>query len=220
MRIALITPILAVRAGLAALLNPGSLRSGSSGESTIRLQIEYEASSLANFLEDEPDVDLVVIFEGAFSFVELQEITNAYQGELSILILSDEPATPGHLAGLQVRSWGVLPQEASSEELHASLLALDEGLIVGTPALIGPAITRKGVLLDDGHEALFEALTGREQEVLEHLAHGLANKQIALVLDISEHTVKFHLSSIYSKLGVINRAEAVRKGIQRGLVLL
>jgi len=55
---------------------------------------------------------------------------------------------------------------------------------------------------------------------LQLLAHGLANKQIAIRLGISEHTVKFHISSIYAKLGVTNRTEAVRVGVQRGLVFL
>ncbi len=65
-----------------------------------------------------------------------------------------------------------------------------------------------------------EELTGRESEVLQLLTQGLANKQIAARLGISEHTVKFHVSAIYAKLGATNRAEAVRVGVQRGLVLL
>jgi DNA-binding NarL/FixJ family response regulator len=69
-------------------------------------------------------------------------------------------------------------------------------------------------------EPLLEALTERENEVLQLLAQGLANKQIALALGISEHTVKFHISAIYAKLGANNRTEAVRLGVQRGLVIL
>jgi len=64
------------------------------------------------------------------------------------------------------------------------------------------------------------ALTPRETEVLQLLAQGLANKQIALALGISEHTIKFHVSSIYAKLGVGNRTEAVRVGARQGLILL
>jgi len=52
--------------------------------------------------------------------------------------------------------------------------------------------------------------------VLQQLALGLTNKQIALALGMSEHTAKYHISSIYSKLGVLNRAEAVREGVRRG----
>jgi DNA-binding NarL/FixJ family response regulator len=69
-------------------------------------------------------------------------------------------------------------------------------------------------------EPLIEPLTGREVEVLQLISRGLANKQIALELTISEHTVKFHLSSLYAKLGVSSRTEAVRAGMQRGLITL
>jgi len=55
---------------------------------------------------------------------------------------------------------------------------------------------------------------------LQLLARGLANKQIGVSLGISEHTVKFHVSSIYTKLGVTNRADAVRRGIQQGWILI
>jgi DNA-binding NarL/FixJ family response regulator len=63
-------------------------------------------------------------------------------------------------------------------------------------------------------------LTERESEVLGLLAKGLANKQIAAALGISEHTVKFHVSSIYTKLNVTNRAEAVREGLRGGWIAL
>jgi DNA-binding NarL/FixJ family response regulator len=65
-----------------------------------------------------------------------------------------------------------------------------------------------------------EQLTARELQVLQLLARGLANKQIALQMGISEHTVKFHVSSIYARLGVSSRTEAVRLGVQQGLVIL
>ncbi len=65
-----------------------------------------------------------------------------------------------------------------------------------------------------------EQLTARELQVLQLLARGLPNKQIALQLGISEHTVKFHVSSIYARLGVSSRTEAVRRGVQQGLVVL
>lgn len=71
-----------------------------------------------------------------------------------------------------------------------------------------------------GEESLIEPLTAREMEVLQRMAAGLANKQIALALNISEHTVKFHLSSLYAKLGVSSRTEAVRRGLELGLISL
>lgn len=68
--------------------------------------------------------------------------------------------------------------------------------------------------------AIYEALTPRELEVLELLAEGLSNRAAASRLDISEHTVKFHVSSIFSKLGAGNRTDAVRRGVRLGLITL
>ena len=82
--------------------------------------------------------------------------------------------------------------------------------------MLGP---RAGVAtLED--TTLDEPLTTRELEVLELLSQGLPNKQIARRLQISEHTVKFHVSSIYAKLGASSRTEAVGRGARAGLITL
>jgi len=65
---------------------------------------------------------------------------------------------------------------------------------------------------------LVESLTSREREVLALVADGLSNREIAEALDISEHTVKFHLAAVFGKLGASSRTEAVRRGLQLGLV--
>ncbi len=69
-------------------------------------------------------------------------------------------------------------------------------------------------------EPLLEELTRREVEVLGMVAAGLANREIASRLGVSEHTIKFHISSILGKLGASSRTEAVTCGIKRGLILL
>ena len=73
-----------------------------------------------------------------------------------------------------------------------------------------------------GHPSpdLAEPLTSREHEVLEQMAAGLSNRQIASALGISEHTVKFHVSAVLGKLGVSSRSAAIRHGIRQGLVTM
>ena len=65
-----------------------------------------------------------------------------------------------------------------------------------------------------------DALTPREHEVLEMLAEGLSNKEIAWRMNISEHTVKFHVASVFAKLDVSTRTEAVMRGLRRGLLMM
>lgn len=75
--------------------------------------------------------------------------------------------------------------------------------------------------LEPGTEGIpDEALTPREQEVLELLAEGLPNKAIAERLRISDQTVKFHVASIMGKLEATNRVETVRRAVRRGLISL
>jgi len=76
------------------------------------------------------------------------------------------------------------------------------------------------LFVDDDVEAVGEELTARELDVLAALGEGLGNRAIASRLGISEHTVKFHLASIYGKLGATSRADAIRRAFRRGLVHL
>ena len=117
-------------------------------------------------------------------------------------------------------AWAVLPSDAGSDELTAAVNALFHGLItihpdIATQLLQAPAPSQTGRA-----EPLVEPLTSRELEVLQLIGQGLANKMIAERLHISEHTVKFHVSAIYAKLGVASRTEAVRAGARRGLIVL
>ncbi len=114
------------------------------------------------------------------------------------------------------RAIGLLPLGVEAETLQAALAALVEGLSVGLPAWFNRV--GSSTVSEWGLPVGEERLTRREVEVLEQLAQGLTNKQIARTLGISEHTVKYHISAIYAKLGVMNRAEAVRVGARRGYV--
>jgi DNA-binding NarL/FixJ family response regulator len=135
-----------------------------------------------------------------------------------LLLLTDDPDETVRLSGLPV--WGVLPLEASVEELSAALHALAEGLWAGSPSLVQGLLEQHPLPVLNDAEQVVDPLTKRERQVLQLTAQGLANKQIASVLEISENTVKFHLSALYAKLGVTSRTEAVRTGVRRGWVVL
>ena len=104
----------------------------------------------------------------------------------------------------------ILPRDAAADQIVAALHAVSAGLIAW-PAETGPPFLPTA-------EPVVESLTPREMEVLEMLAEGLSNKQIAARLAISGHTAKFHVNSILGKLDAGTRTEAVMHGLRRGLL--
>jgi two-component system, NarL family, response regulator YdfI len=110
---------------------------------------------------------------------------------------------------------GILPDTSTEAELIAAVVAVARGLVVLDPGAIALFAAPATAVLTAGF-----SLTPREIEVLTRLGSGLGNKAIAHNLHISEHTVKFHISSIFQKLGVSTRTEAVTAGVRLGLILL
>ena len=180
----------ALRAGLRSLL---------SSDGTIKV--------VNDSLEDDQEADVVIT---SASRAALLVNGSDDSPSAAVLLLSDDPLNVRDLRRSS-RAWGILPTDTSAEELSAAVHALSQGLIVGPPAL----------LFESENEPLSQgSLTDREAEVLGLLSRGLANKQIAATLGISEHTVKFHVSSIYTKLNVTNRTEAMREGLRGGWIVL
>lgn len=177
------------------------------------VEVGGEADSLAGAEPALSEADIVVVADEEL----LEDAALAGDGDpqQALLVLAGDEGVVGRLRSLSPRGWGVVAPDAPPEELVAAVAAVGQGLIVlprplaerllGTPATI---------------EELSEPLTAREGEVLELLGQGFPNKLIARELHISEHTVKFHVSSLYAKLGVANRAEAVSQGARRGLISL
>lgn len=121
----------------------------------------------------------------------------------------------------------VLSRGAAGSEIVAAVNAAAVGLAVLPPELVESLLVAPVRPSSDAGPPASAAspdgatpLTPRETEVLAMLAEGLANKQIAPRLGISEHTVKYHVASIFAKLGASSRTEAVTIGARRGLVLL
>jgi two-component system, NarL family, response regulator YdfI len=113
---------------------------------------------------------------------------------------------------------GILPTDLSASQLAAAVQTVAQDLIVLHP---NETQVRNSTSLNDVEVTdLVEPLTTREREVLQMLTQGRGNKQIAARLNISEHTVKFHVASILGKLGASTRTEAVSLALRRGLILL
>jgi DNA-binding CsgD family transcriptional regulator len=127
----------------------------------------------------------------------------------TLYLLSDEGSQPKELTGKNA----VLSRNASAPQIRAAAMAVAAGLQI--------ARTNSSAAAENETELAFiEPLSDRELRVLNLLAEGLSNPQIARLLSISPNTVKFHVSSIISKLGATSRTEAVTIGVKRGLIIL
>ncbi len=216
-RVAIVAATAAMRAGLQALLS-----------SDPQIHVIGQASSLPDLPRDGPDPDVLVVMDTRYpaGFQGVQVFDGSLGGQDSepsvpapgLLLLTEQAASLQVEGGIPARAWGLLRPDATPEELAAAVHALYQGLSVGDPGLLNGLINRSRGLVPGGDAV--RLLTDREGEVLQLLSQGLANKQIADVLHISPHTVKFHIGAIYAKLGATNRAEAVRLGLRQGLLTL
>jgi NarL family two-component system response regulator YdfI len=139
--------------------------------------------------------------------------------EIPIVVLTEAASPAASVQALHAGIRAVLPGEISTDQLAVALQAAAAGLVVLHPTEI-PAAFPAATPASQSLAELPEPLTRREREVLQMLAAGLANKEIAARLNISDHTAKFHVAAILGKLGAATRTEAVALGIRRGLVLL
>jgi DNA-binding NarL/FixJ family response regulator len=170
---------------------------------------------------DQPDV--IVLATETFS-ASLWRLKNSLSEPLSaipsLLLTSETGASLRRQAGL-MHIGSVLPLDIDTEQLIAAIGAAAAGLTVALEhstddARIGLAGADDPFL--ESPEP--EHLTARESTVLRLMALGRANKEIAAELHISEHTAKFHVSSVLAKLGAASRTEAVTIGIMRGIVAI
>ena len=166
-------------------------------------------------MSDPVDESRVVILREPAADVLRQHLARG-----SVVVVSGTPAVALAIARRTDRPWGLLPPDASHDQLEAAVRAVAEGLSVLPPSLTTSVLFAEGSSRDATSAALPESLTPRERDVLQRLAEGLPNRAIAEALGISDHTVKFHLASIFGKLGAGTRTEAVRIGLRQGLVTI
>lgn len=199
------------RAGLRGLLD------GVSGVSIVGVARSVEEAAQTR-QSAEMDVVLAAWDEGGVEASLALTESLARDGK-PLVLLGDAPA-PTDLARL-VRAGlrGFLLGDSGAEEACAAIAAVARGLLVVDP-LLARAVPGLAGSTSLAAIPMDSALTERESEVLQLLALGLPNKAIARRLDVSEHTVKFHVGSILAKLDAGSRTEAVTRAARRGLLVL
>jgi DNA-binding NarL/FixJ family response regulator len=208
-QVALVAAYPAVRAGLRSLL---------AGDD--RIEVIAEAGTLRDLPESgAAGADVAVIdldLDGAWG---VPEDTAALSPVSGVVLLGPAAGDAALIEALGDRPWAYLLKDAGALELSRAIEAVAAGLVVAQPPLAHRLLAP---IPDTGLRPVAEdgSLTPREHEVLQLVAEGLPNKTIARRLGISEHTVKFHLTSILTKLDASSRTEAVSLGARRGLIAL
>jgi two-component system, NarL family, nitrate/nitrite response regulator NarL len=214
-------PQLSLAAQVLPTLQPEPIRIGLAGRDALaRAGLRSMLGSCEDLQVDELDTDLrllsrvriawpdVLLCDGGPEVLEVLS-----QVDCPVLLLINDATLAS--AALAAGARGVLLREASPRRIHTALRAVSEGMIVIDEELSGSVVPHPRA-----HTVLIEPLTHRELEVVQLLADGLTNKEIANRLGISDHTVKFHVNGILGKLGVETRTEAVVHAARLGIVVL
>jgi two-component system, NarL family, response regulator YdfI len=201
-----------VRAGLESLLATAS---------TFQVVGSFPiATALARFEDLQPDVVLLDLDSLADESMSPAIESGGMGRNSALVILTDDPRNFSAADALRSGVRAILPRQATSDEIVAAIDASVVGLVVLHPdalnSVLSPTTSGDQPELDPSDQIL----TPREIEVLRMIAEGLGNKEIASQLGISDHTVKFHISSIFAKLGASSRTEAVTIGIRGGMILV
>ncbi len=160
-------------------------------------------------LPDDERADVVLLANDIF--VEELAGIGRERPAAALVVITGSRQVATMLRDLGLGGWAIVAPGTAAPDLAAAIAAAASGFSVM------PTGSDHDVEED---EAPIEGLTAREREVLELVSQGLPNKTTAARLGISDHTVKFHLSSIFSKLGVSTRTEAVRRAVRAGLITL
>ena len=149
----------------------------------------------------------------------LQPVLHQPGAPATVLLIAN-PVRVEVRRALQAGVRAILLRDATPREILSALESAAAGLAVVSPEVLDVLLPAASELAADDDLRLGEALTARESEVLTLLAGGAGNKEIAARLGISEHTVKFHVSSVLAKLGASTRTEAVSRGYREGLIVI
>lgn len=203
--------------GLAAALQRG-VQSAVANGMAAAASIQVRSASLERWLAQSttdvnhaPDVIVALMPDVASGAQVLRHLP----ADTAVLWL--HPASGNAIAPDAVpdRPTGRLPASATDAQLAAAVHALAQGLSVSMPEAVHP---QYAAIPAAAAQDLVEPLTARELEVLELMAKGLANREIAEALGMSSHTAKFHVAQILDKTGSATRTEAVRQGLRLGLI--
>jgi DNA-binding NarL/FixJ family response regulator len=193
-----------------SMLHAGRFQSLGAARELDLLAVSLPSTLLFRAQSDHPDIIVIAgeaFLAGSSQRSGLREVFS----DIPAVLLAAQPNAAIVRSSARMNIYSVLPMDATTHQLVAAIAATVAGFAVTLPR--PPAAPAEAM-------RIAEDLTAREVEVLRLMARGFRNKQLAALLNISEHTAKFHVSSVLAKLGARTRTEAVTIGMTRGLVAI
>jgi DNA-binding NarL/FixJ family response regulator len=178
-----------------------------------------DESAIEGIEDLRPDVVLIVMpRQSDEALAAIASAGSQFDSPLVVLTDGFDRSWAGAALGAGAR--GILSSESSSAEIQAAIDAVAVGLVVLPDMVAQTTLPDAADHASQPPSLEGERLTPREIEILGMIAEGLGNKEIAWRLGISDHTVKFHIGSIFTKLGAQSRTEAVTIGIRKGHIMV
>jgi DNA-binding NarL/FixJ family response regulator len=174
------------------------------------------SQAIAIYKAAKPDVVLMDLAMPGTDGVQAIEGMRAFDPDARVVVLTAYDTDERILRAVEAGARGYLLKGAPRDDIFRAVRVVNLGGSLLEPAVAGKLLNRVGDILRGGTPE--EELTPREQDVLNLMARGFRNKEIAFELHITERTVKFHANAIYRKLDVGGRTEAVSKALQKGMV--
>lgn len=185
--------------------------------------------SSPRFAASKADILVADLDTPASAAAMLDFLRDAPAGTASVALI-ENPDPAWVRSALSASANAIISRDANSEDMQMALQAAGAGFVLLHPTSVHGLLQNNAMAEmnnissedlaheDMAHEDMAQDLTARESEVLRLVSIGLGNKEIAVRLAISEHTAKFHISSILGKLHAGSRTEAVSLGIRKGLI--
>lgn len=201
-----------LREGLIALLRQ-------LGPDTVVLEAG-DAETALRLVAEERDLDVVIldlVMPGMNGLSALPDFGRC-RPDLPVIVLSSSEEPRDARKALAQGALGYVPKSASQHTLIAAIKLVLEGEIYVPPLILNEMGRRGPLALSNGEAGNGPILTPRQIEVLRRLSEGQPNKTIANELDLSEKTVKAHITAIFKALNVVNRTQAAAAGREAGLI--
>ncbi|MDD5399220.1 MAG: response regulator transcription factor [Dehalococcoidia bacterium] len=192
----------------------------------ISAEVSSESELLAKVVYEIPDVVLLDISLNSEG-MELARVVKQHVPSVAVIVIAPAPNDEGLFMAIKARAAGYVSRDISSQELITIIRRASRGEYPLNDSFLSQPKVAAQVLEQfqdfswgKGVETFVSPLTPRETQILNYMAKGYLNKQIAGMLDISEQTIKNHVTSILRKLDANARTQAVITAVRRGIISL